>query len=125
MGNDSWSKQDSFSAQKFSVIDTTSTHQVVFQLPGVRGFRIFLYVPGQYCVASAANRNVERRPGMSGVEQAIGKADFFDKTLGLDHGVYAAGFLTAPTRVPILFNLQWKFVPPHLLDRCFPMILLR
>ena len=53
-------------AREFGVIDAAATHQLVFQRPRQRRFRILLYRSRHHRIAPATDRDVERGPGPPG-----------------------------------------------------------
>jgi len=63
---------------ELAVIDISTADEIVFEVPGVRGLRVFLNVPRHDRVAPAADSDVERRPRSTRVRHARGKAHPLD-----------------------------------------------
>ena len=109
-------EEHGFAARELGVVDLAAPDELVLQLPGQRGFRIFLHVARQYGIAAPADGHVERRPGPPRISESGGKAGVLDETLRVVDGLDLPRRFAAPALVAVLFNFVWnlELVRSHL-----------
>ena len=71
-------------AREFRVVDATAAHDFVLEVPGEARLFVLLDIPRQTNIAATAYRDVQRRPGATGICERICKAHVFDETFGVN-----------------------------------------
>ena len=100
-------------ASELAVIDVAAPHQIVLQVPGVRGFGIFLYIARHDRVAPPADRDVQRWAGTSCIGQAGSETDALDETLGVERRHDLPCRFAVPPFVAALVGLGGDLHPGH------------
>src|SRR3989442_3130767 len=92
-------------ALEFRVVNATTAHDFVFEVPGEARLFVLLDIAGQTNIAATAYRDVQRWACATGICQRICKAHVFDETFGVNSAFNAEFFVAAPHAVAMELDL--------------------
>ena len=92
-------------AREFRIVNATTAHDFVLEVPGEARLFVLLDIAGQTNIAATAYRDVQRWTCATGICQRICKAHVFDETFGVNSA----------------FNSEVLVAPPHAVAMCFDL----
>src|SRR5205809_44774 len=92
-------------AREFRVVNATTAHDFVLEVPGEARLFVLLDMTGQANIAATAYRDIQRWARATGICQRICKAHVFNKTFGVNSTLNAEVFVAPPHAVAMEFNL--------------------
>src|SRR3989442_6075293 len=91
--------------REFRVVNATTAHDFVLEVPGEARLFVLLDMTGQTNIAATAYRDVQRWTCATSICQRICKAHVFDETFGINRAFNAEVFVAAPHAVAMEFDL--------------------